>query len=312
MVRLNRFARVVDGILTRSVSILNGKRSFYVGKVVGVKRASRPYRLGKKDGKDRIAEYTLQVQTHVGTRLVGLDALSNEAPQDAELARFRVPLDPREVRQKLSALKREMENHSELFEEADIRRRQEAEERLAAKRHEEAKQRSRGRGARAPRARARRGAPVRRSEGSGQQWWLYGNATKGSASSQSEGAPALQHDRHSSGAEGEREHARPSPSRRSKIDSLEEQQADAEAARPTATTRRRPGGEEAMEEEAVAPAPAPAEEAAAMEEEAPAAAEEAPAPRRRRRLRRWRRQRGAASADGGGPVRGRQRLATSE
>ena len=78
------------------------------------------------------------MQTHLGTRLVGLDALSNEAPQDAELARFRVPLDPREVRQKLSALKREMEIHSELFEEADIRRRQEADQ--ADEEHEQHEQ----------------------------------------------------------------------------------------------------------------------------------------------------------------------------
>ena len=285
----NRFARVVDGILTRVSSILNGKRSFYVGKVVGVKRASRPYRLGKKDGKDRIAEYTLQVQTHLGTRLVGLDALSNEAPQDAELARFRVPLDPREVRQKLSALKREMENHSELFEEADIRRRQEAEERLAAKRHEEAKQRKLEAEERERRERERDEVRQRAAAQKAQdndQWWLsYGNAND-SGKKQRELAKWKARLKRfntiatSSGAEGERENARRlAEQAQAKIDSLEEQQADADdAAADGDDEAEAPAAAEAMEEEAAAPAPAPAEEAAAMEEEAPAAAEEAPAP----------------------------------
>ena len=90
-------------------------------------RASRPYRWARRTAS--IASLRTRPADPRRDAPVGLDALSNEAPQDAELARFRVPLDPREVRQKPCSQARDGEP-LELFEEADIRRRQEAEERL--------------------------------------------------------------------------------------------------------------------------------------------------------------------------------------
>ena len=46
------------------------------------------------------------MRTASGSKLMGIDALSNEKPTDAELAKFKLPLEPEEVRKKLRALER--------------------------------------------------------------------------------------------------------------------------------------------------------------------------------------------------------------
>lgn len=128
------FTRVVTGTLVRVSQLINGNRTFYAAYVVGVKRAPRPYKLGPK-----IAEVALQVRTQTGSRLIGLDALSNEPTSDGELAKFRVPLDPETVRKKLRSLQRAMQEESGLFEEEELKRRVEMDERLREKREEEAR-----------------------------------------------------------------------------------------------------------------------------------------------------------------------------
>ena len=50
------------------------------------------------------------------------------APTEGELARFKVPLDPAAVRKKGRTLRSAMLEESELFEEADLHKRQEQEE----------------------------------------------------------------------------------------------------------------------------------------------------------------------------------------
>ena len=97
----NSFNRVVPGCMVRCAQLLNGSRTFYAAYVTGIKRTPRPYKLGKK-----VAEVALQVRTASGTKLMGIDALSNEKPTDSELARFKLPLEPEEVRKKLRGLER--------------------------------------------------------------------------------------------------------------------------------------------------------------------------------------------------------------
>jgi len=61
-----------------------------------------------------------QLRTSVGVRLAGLDTLSNDPPTDAELERFRVPLAPLEVRQKLREVQARMAEHADLFDGAEV------------------------------------------------------------------------------------------------------------------------------------------------------------------------------------------------
>eukprot|EP00964_Phaeocystis_antarctica_P010007 scaffold5459_cov63-Phaeocystis_antarctica.AAC.1 len=58
-----------------------------------MKKAPTPYRHGKK-----VLELALQVRTHMGVRMTGIDTLSNLPPTDAELDALRLPLDSVEVR----------------------------------------------------------------------------------------------------------------------------------------------------------------------------------------------------------------------
>ena len=54
------FSKVALGCLARCMQRLNGQKSFYVGVVVGTKRAMRPYKLGKKS-----VDANLQVYIHI-------------------------------------------------------------------------------------------------------------------------------------------------------------------------------------------------------------------------------------------------------
>ena len=90
--------------------MVNGARTFFVGYVIGLKRASQPYKLGKKvvelsmQARLRLfiskptsltPQPTLsQVRTHNGVRLTGFDTLSNNPPPDGELDQLKQPLDP--------------------------------------------------------------------------------------------------------------------------------------------------------------------------------------------------------------------------
>jgi len=122
--------------LVRCSQLINNSRTFYGAYVLSVKRAPRPYKLGS-----RIVEVALQVRTATGQRLLGLDALSNAPCPDAELDRFKakVPLDEKEVRKKIRSLQSAMQDHANLFEEEELRRHMEQDERLREKREEEAR-----------------------------------------------------------------------------------------------------------------------------------------------------------------------------
>ena len=88
---MHTFQRVATGTLVRCSQIINNARIFYAAYVMAVKRAPRPYRLGKdKDGQPINCDVALQVRTHMGNRLIGLDAVSNDAVKDEEMARFKV------------------------------------------------------------------------------------------------------------------------------------------------------------------------------------------------------------------------------
>ena len=122
-----------------------------------------------------MAEVALQVRTHAGVRLQGMDALSNEPPRDDELARFKVPLVAEEVRKKLRSLQRAFQQDAELFEEEELARRRENEERQELKRAEQARREEMERIERARREREReevRRKAQARQAGETEQWWL--------------------------------------------------------------------------------------------------------------------------------------------
>ncbi len=131
------FGRVASGALVRCSQLVNGTRTFYAGYVLGVKRLPRSYRIRISKDNEKVTDVALQVGTKTGNRLVGLDALSNEQPTDEELGRFRFPVDPVRVREKIRSLQRAMQDHAELFEEEELRARAEQEARLREKLEEE-------------------------------------------------------------------------------------------------------------------------------------------------------------------------------
>ena len=166
----DQFVKVVTNTLVRSGLTVNGKRTFFVGKVVGLKRASQPYKLGKK-----VVDIALQVRTHNGVRLTGIDTLSNQAPSDAELDALRIPLEPTDVRKKIYKLETAMRDASDLFEEEELRWRAEAAERQAEAQAErqraaELAQEERDRKERDREELQQRAA--RKSQGNEEQWWL--------------------------------------------------------------------------------------------------------------------------------------------
>ena len=279
---------------SRALSILNGKRSpTSEGRRRQAGVAAVP--AGQEGRQDRIAEYTLQVQTHLGTRLVGLDALSNEAPQDAEPARFRVPLDPREVRQKLSAPSARWRTTGTLRE-ADIRRRQEAEERFArsATRKEQRKLEAEERERRErERDEVRQRAAAQKAQDNDQWWLSYGNANDFKATRARAEARLKRFNTiaTSSGAEGERENVRRlAEQAQAKIDRSRSSRPTT-TRRPTATTRRSSGGGGGDGGGGMAPAPAPAEEEARWRRRRPPRRRRRRRRRRRKCRRRWRRRR---------------------
>jgi len=170
------FQRVVTGTLVRVSQLLNGMRTFHAAYVMAVKRMPRPYKLGP-----RMSDIALQVRTQTGNRLVGVDTLSNEPCSDAELTKFKVPLDPEAVRKKIRSLQRAMQEDAELFEAEELRRRMELEERLREKREEEARAKMMEEEERERKERER--DEVRRRAASSKQeseaWWLQYNNKAG-------------------------------------------------------------------------------------------------------------------------------------
>ena len=167
----NSFSRVTTGTLVRCSQLVNNVRTYFVGYVMQVKRAPRPYKLGQK-----IADVALQVRTHIGNRLVGLDALSNEPITPAEMGRFKVALDPEAVRKKILSLQRAMQEDANLFEEDDMKRRYEQEERLRKSREEEKRREEKAEAEKARKERerdeARRRAAAQKQQESTEAWWL--------------------------------------------------------------------------------------------------------------------------------------------
>ena len=168
-------SRVTTGTLVRCSQLVNNVRTYYVGYVMQVKRAPRPYKLGQK-----IADVALMVRTHIGNRLVGLDALSNESISSAEMGRFKVPLDPEAVRKKILSLQRAMQEDANLFEEDDMKRRYEQEERLRRSREEEKRKAEKEEAEKAGKERdrdeARRRASAQKQQESTEAWWLSTSA----------------------------------------------------------------------------------------------------------------------------------------
>jgi len=167
--------------MVRCSQILNGQRTFYAAYVVGLKRAQRPYKVGKK-----VAEVALVVRTASGSKLMGIDALSNEKPSDAELARFKVPLDPEEVRKQLRALERAFANDADLFEQEEMEQRHaqesKAEEKRAQQEAAEAAAREERERREAEREEVRRRMQEKMKDGETEQWWLqYKHADGGKA-----------------------------------------------------------------------------------------------------------------------------------
>ena len=167
----NMFKKVVVGTLVRCMQLINNVRTFYAAYVLDVKRMPRPYKLGKE-----MVDVALQVRTATGNRLIGLDALSNEQCTSVELDRFRVPLDEYVVRKKIRSLQSAMHEQGDRFAEEDMKVRQEAEDRLRAKREEEARlkmeKEQREEEKEREREAARRKAAASRPQAETEAWWL--------------------------------------------------------------------------------------------------------------------------------------------
>jgi len=163
------FRKIVVGTLIRCAQLLNGQRLFYCAYVMEVKRSPRPYRLGQ-----RMTEMMLRVRTATGDKLVDLTALSNQPMTEAELAKFKVPLEPEVVRRKARSLQRAMLEDASLFEGEELRLRQEQEEKLRLRREEEARERQREQDDQERKERERE--EVRRraaaNKSAGEAWWL--------------------------------------------------------------------------------------------------------------------------------------------
>lgn len=168
------FKKVAVGILIRCAQLINGVRTFYVGYVTEIRRNARPYKLGQ-----RVTDVALRVRTATGDRLVDLSALSNQSISEAELAKFKVPLDPEQVRKKARSLQRAMLEDSSLFEEEELRVRQEQEERLREKRDAELRAQEREEAEQERKERERE--DLRRRAAANKQatesWWLQYQST---------------------------------------------------------------------------------------------------------------------------------------
>uniref|UniRef100_A0A7S3EUI1 Uncharacterized protein n=1 Tax=Haptolina ericina TaxID=156174 RepID=A0A7S3EUI1_9EUKA len=148
-----------------------GVRTFYAAYVIGIKRVPRPYKLGKK-----VAEVALQVRTSSGSRLLGMDALSNEMPLPQELSRFKVPLQPEEVRKKLRGLERAFAQDAELFEAEELERRRQQETRAELKREEQIRREQAADEERERREQEREEVRRRleqKKQVESDQWWLH-------------------------------------------------------------------------------------------------------------------------------------------
>jgi hypothetical protein len=110
----------------------------------------------------------------MGNRLVDLTALSNAQPTDAELGRFKVPLEPEAVRKKMRSLQRAMQEDADLFAEEELRERAEQEERMRARREEEAAAAAAAEEERERKEREREEIRRRAQAGKAdtEQWWL--------------------------------------------------------------------------------------------------------------------------------------------
>ena len=164
------FQRVALGTLVRCSQLINNSRTFYVAYVMGTKHTNRFYRV-----KDKSTDIALVVRTQVGSRLVGIDALSNEPITESELLKFKVPLDPDQVRKKIRSLQRAMQEDAELFKEEELKQRYEQEERLRAKREEEARAKAAAEEAAERKEREREEVRKRAAgqmKGNEEQWWL--------------------------------------------------------------------------------------------------------------------------------------------
>jgi len=132
------FKKAAVGTLVRCAQLINGVRTFYAAYVMEVKRNARPYKVGSGPNS-RMTDVALRVRTATGDRLVDLTALSNLPVNEAELAKFKVPLEPHIVREKVRKLQRAMEDDADLFEDEELRVRKEQEERMRQKFEEESR-----------------------------------------------------------------------------------------------------------------------------------------------------------------------------
>ena len=169
-----QFGTAMIGCLARCMQRINGKRSFFVGLVVGVKRVNRPYKVGKQT-----TDLALQLRTVTGVRLSGVDTLSNEAPTDEDLARFKVAIVPVEARRRLRTSANLMRDHSDLFAAEEMERAQREEERLRSLREAAARQEAEQKAERARREaerddlRRRAAEKVQTQTESGNWWHAY-------------------------------------------------------------------------------------------------------------------------------------------
>jgi len=222
----SNFKRIMLSTLLRCVQKINGNRTFFVAQVVGVKSVPRPYKIGK-----RMVDVALQVRTSTGPRLVGIDTLSNETPSDAELTRFKVPLVPTDVRKKLQSIQIAMQDNSALFEEDDLRRKVEEDERLRQKREEAAYAEEMEREERERKERERedlRRRQAERTQTETDQWWLQyqqkGDSKQREVAKWKARLARFQKIVNSSGAQGERDNAqRLAEQAELKLQQLEEQ-----------------------------------------------------------------------------------------
>jgi len=150
--------------------VVNGQRTFFVAYCVGMKKASSPYRVGKK-----VLELALQVRTHNGVRMTGIDTLSNQPPSDAELDGLRMPLDSAEVRKKIGKLQSSMQEFGERFNQEELRMQAEASDRLQSAQAQAARAEAAASEDRERKEREReevRQRAAQKSAMSGDQWWL--------------------------------------------------------------------------------------------------------------------------------------------
>jgi len=220
------FAKVLNSTLVRCVQKINHQRTFYVGMVQAVKKV-RPYKVGKL-----LFEEALMLRTTTGPRTVGLDALSNEAPSDAEFARFKVNLEPALVRKQIRYLQQAMQECRELFEEEDLRRKIEEEEKLRAQQEAAAEREQREADERERKEREREDLRRRQAErsaaaGESEQWWLQyqqkGDNKQREVAKWKARLARFEKIANSTTAEGERENAqRLAEQAKQKVDSLME------------------------------------------------------------------------------------------